>query len=141
MVRSIGADRVVDYSKGEFTSAGERYDLILDCIANHSLSAFRRVMNPQGAYVLVGAADGGGKWVIDMLVRLFKALVLSRFGSQKWVMVGAKVLGDDLAVLGELIKTGKLAPVIERRYSLREVPEALRYIETGHARGKVVITL
>lgn len=140
MVRSIGADRVNDYTREDFTESAQRYDLIFDCIANHSLSAFRRVLSPGGIYIMVGAAGGGGRWAIGMVARLFGAMALSWFGSKKLVMVGAKFSNEDLSILGDLMKTGKLTPVIDRRHSLRELPEAIRYVETGHARGKVVIT-
>jgi NADPH:quinone reductase-like Zn-dependent oxidoreductase len=139
--RPIGADHVIDYTKEDFTKSQQRYDLILDCVANHSLSAFRRVLNPKGNYVMVGAADGGGRWMIGVLARLLKALVMSWFVSQKLVMIGAKITAEDLTLLGELMKTGKATPVIDRRYSLRQVPEAIRYLEQGHARGKVVLTM
>jgi NADPH:quinone reductase-like Zn-dependent oxidoreductase len=141
MVRSIGADYVIDYTQEDFTKREQRYDLILDCIANHSLSAFRRVLSPRGHYIMVGAADAGGRWIIGLLARLVKALVLSWFVGQKLVMVGAKISKEDLTALGDLMKTGRVTPVIDRRYSLGELPEALRYLEAGHARGKVVITL
>jgi NADPH:quinone reductase-like Zn-dependent oxidoreductase len=139
MLRSIGADHVIDYTQDDFTQSGQRYDLILDCIANHSLSACRRVLNPNGTYVIVGGPTG--RWMIGLLARLIKALVLSRFVSQKPVIVLAKSSKADLAILHDLMKAGKVTPVIDRRYSLREVPEAVRYLEEGHARGKVVITL
>jgi NADPH:quinone reductase-like Zn-dependent oxidoreductase len=139
MVRSIGADRAIDYTRKDFTNGTQRYDLILDCIGNHSLSAFRRVLNPEGTYIIVGGpAD---RWMIGFLARLIKALVLSRFVSQKLVMVGAKSSKADLAVLHDLMKVGKVTPVIDRQYRLGEVPDAIRYLEEGHARGKVVITL
>jgi NADPH:quinone reductase-like Zn-dependent oxidoreductase len=139
MVRSIGADRAIDYTRKDFTNGTQRYDLILDCIGNHSLSAFRRVLNPEGTYIIVGGpAD---RWMIGFLARLIKALVLSRFVSQKLVMVGAKSSKEDLAVLHDLMKVGKVTPVIDRQYRLGEVPDAIRYLEEGHARGKVVITL
>ncbi len=141
MVRSIGADHVIDYTQEDFTEREQRYDLILDCVANHSLSAFRRVLSPKGNYIMVGAAGGGGRWMIALLARLIKALVLRCFVSQKLVMVGAKASKEDLIILHDLMQAGKVTPVIDRRYSLNEVPEALRYLETGHARGKVVITL
>jgi NADPH:quinone reductase-like Zn-dependent oxidoreductase len=141
MVRSIGADRVIDYTKEDFTKSGQRYDVILDCVANHSLSAFRRVLSPRGTYIMIGAEDGGGRWMIGFLARLLQAAVRSRFGSQKLVMVGAKITKEDLAILGELMKSGKVTPVIDRRYGLRETPEAMRYVEQGHAHGKVVITM
>ena len=141
MVRSIGADHVIDYTQEDFTKREQRYDLIFDCVANHSLSAFRQVLNPKGNYIMVGAADAGGRWMIGLLARLIKALVLSWFVSQKLVMIGAKANKEDLTVLHNLMQAGKVTPVIDRRYSLNEVPEAIRYLETGHARGKVVITL
>jgi NADPH:quinone reductase-like Zn-dependent oxidoreductase len=141
MVRSIGADHVIDYTQEDFTKREQRYDLILDCIANHSLSAFRRVLSPKGNYIMVGAADGIGRWMIGLLTRLIKALVLSWFVSQKLVMVGAKAKKEDLIFLDNLMQAGKVTPVLDRRYSLSEVPEAIRYVETGHARGKVIITL
>src|SRR5712691_8565931 len=141
MVRSVGADHVIDYTQEDFTKKEQRYDLILDCIANHSLSAFRRVLSPKGNYIMVGAADAGGRWIIGLLARLVKALVMSWFVSQKLVMVGAKANKEDLAILHDLMQAGKVTPVIDRRHSLSEVSEALRYLEAGHARGKVVITL
>ncbi|HVH72676.1 MAG TPA: NAD(P)-dependent alcohol dehydrogenase [Candidatus Dormibacteraeota bacterium] len=141
MLRSIGADHVIDYTEEDFTKSGQRYDLILDCIANHSLPAFRRVLSSKGSYIMVGAADGGGRWMIGLLVRLLKTVVLSWLGSQKLVMFGTKITNQDLTMLAGLMNTGQITPVIDRRYSLRELPEAVRYLEQGHARGKVVITL
>ena len=141
MVRSLGANQVVDYTREDFTEGGRRYDLILDCVANHSLSAFRRILDPKGSYIMVGAADGGGRWMIGVLARLLKTLVLSRFGGQKLVMMGAKITNEDLNTLRELMKAGKLRPVIDRRYRLDEVPEAIRSLEQGHARGKIVVTV
>ena len=141
MVRSIGADHVIDYTQEDFTKREQRYDLILDCVANHSLSAFRHVLNPKGNYIMVGAADAGGRWMIGLLARLIKALVLSWFVSQNLVMIGAKVNKEDLTILQELMRAGKVTPVIDRRYRLSEVPEAILYLEEGHARGKVVITI
>ena len=141
LVRSLGAHQVVDYLREDFTESGQRYDLILDCVSNHSLSAFRRVLHPRGSYIMVGAADGGGRWMIGVLTRFLKAFVLSRFVGQKLLMIGAKITTEDLTTLGELLNTGKVTPVIDRRYRLSEVPEALRYLELGHARGKVVVTV
>jgi len=141
MVRSLGADHAVDYTREDFTGSGQRYDMILDCVANHSLSEFRRVLEPQGSYVMVGAADGGGRWMIGVLARLLKGFVLSRFVGQKLVMMGAKLTKEDLTSLGELVKKGRVTPVIDRRYRLSELPEAMRYLELGHARGKVIVTV
>jgi NADPH:quinone reductase-like Zn-dependent oxidoreductase len=144
MVRSIGADHVIDYTQQDytqedFTKSGQRYDLIFDCIGNHSLSACRRVLNPKGIYIMVGERSGRG--MIGILARLITALVLSRFGSQKLLTFLARPTKDDLTIMRDLMKAGKVKPVIDRRYTLSEVPEAIRYLEEGHARGKVVISL
>ena len=137
MVRSIGADRVIDYSQEDFTKGMQCYDLIFDCVGNHSLSACRRALNPHGICVLVGAPHK----VRIALIRALKALVLSRFVSQKFVMFIARSSKEDLTIMRELMKAGKVTPVIDKRYMLSEVPDAIRYLEEGHARGKVVITL
>jgi NADPH:quinone reductase-like Zn-dependent oxidoreductase len=137
MVRSIGADRVIDYTQEDFTKSTQRYDLIFDCVGNHSLSACRRVLNPNGICVLAGAPHK--VWIV--LIRALKALVLSRFVSQKFVMFIARRSKEDLTIMHDLMKAGKVTPVIDKRYRLSEVPEAIRYLEEGHARGKVVITL
>ncbi len=139
MVRSIGADRVIDYTQEDFTKSGQRYDLFFDCVGNHSLSACRRLLNPKGIYIIVGGPDS--RWMIGLLARPIKALVLSRFVSQKFIMFIARSSKEDLTIMRDLMATGKVTPVIDRRYRLSEVPEAIRYLEEGHARGKVVITL
>ena len=139
MVRSIGADHVIDYTQEDFARSGQRYDLILDCAANHSLSACRRVMSLRGIYVIVGGPDRG-RW-IGPLISPLKALLLSRFVSQKLLMFLASANKEDLVVLKELIEAKKVTPVIDRCYTLSEVPEAIRYLEEGHAQGKVIITL
>jgi NADPH:quinone reductase-like Zn-dependent oxidoreductase len=139
MVRSIGADRVIDYTQEDFTQMGQRYDLFFDCIGNHSLSASRGVLNPKGIHVMVG--DKSGRGMGGLLARLIAALLLSWFVSQKWVTFLARPSKEDLAVLRDLMAAGKVAPVIDKCYSLSEVPEAIRYLEEGHARGKVVVTL
>ncbi len=138
MVRSIGADRVIDYTKEDFTQSGQRYDLFLDCVGNHSLSACRRVLNPKGIYVIVGGRSG--RWVAPM-GRVLAALVVSRFVSQDMVFFIAQVNKENLAIMHELMATGKVTSVIDRRYKLSEISEAIRYLEEGHARGKVVVTL
>src|ERR1022692_312095 len=142
MVRSIGADRVIDYTQQDFTKSGERYDLFLDNVGNHSLSACRRVLNPQGIYVMVGAP--GGRWFGPMfgpLPRMVAALVLSRFTAQKLVMILTQRSKEDLTMVRDFMADGKVTPVIDKRYGLSEVPEAIRYLEAGHARGKVVISV
>ena len=139
MVRSIGADHVIDYTQEDFTEGGKRYDLIFDTYVNHSLSACRRILNPKGLYILVGGPPR--RWMIGILAPVLKALVLSPFIGQKFVMFIAKSRAEDLNMLRELMATGKLKPVIDKRFSLSEVPEAIRYLEQRHAQGKVVITL
>jgi NADPH:quinone reductase-like Zn-dependent oxidoreductase len=139
MVRSIGANRVIDYTQEDFTKGEQRYDLLFDNVGNHSLSACRRVLNPKGILVMVGAPNDVR--VIDLLARLIGALVLSWFVSQKLVIFLARSNTEDLTIVGQLMATGKVTSVIDRRFSLSEVPEALRYLEEGHARGKVAITL
>jgi NADPH:quinone reductase-like Zn-dependent oxidoreductase len=139
MLRSIGADQVIDYADEDFTRSGQHYDLIFDCYANHSLSEYGRVLGPGGTYVGVGPPVGLGG--IGILARLIQMLVLSRFGNRKLVTFLARPSKEDLTILGKLVAAGKITPVIDRCYSLNEVPEAMRYLEEGHTRGKVVITL
>ena len=138
--RSLGADEVIDYTKEDFTRSGRRYDLILDIAASGSLSSRRRVLEPSGILVGVGSADTR-YGVMSILGGLVEAAVLSRFGKQKMPFFLAKNSKEDLMVLTELIETGKIRPVIDRTYPLRETAEAIRYLETGHARAKVVITV
>ena len=139
MVRSIGADRVIDYTQEDFTNSGQRYDLIFDSVGNHSLLACRRVLNPKAIYIAVGGPSG--RWMIGPLASAITALVLSRFVNQKFVTFIAKRSKEDLTMMHDLMEAGKVTPVIDKRYRLSEVPEAIRYLEEGHARGKVVITL
>jgi NADPH:quinone reductase-like Zn-dependent oxidoreductase len=139
MVRSIGADRVIDYTQADFTKSGQRYDLILDSVGNHSLLACRRALNPKGNHIAVGGPSG--RWMIGPLARAITAPVLSRFVSQRFVMFLMRSSKQDLTIMHELMKTGKVTPVIDKRYRLNKVPQAIRYLEEGHARGKVVITL
>jgi NADPH:quinone reductase-like Zn-dependent oxidoreductase len=139
MVRSIGAEEVVDYTHEDFTRRGRRYDLLFDCMGNHSLRECRRVMNPKGIFIGVGGATG--RWMFGLFVRVIAALFLSPFLNQKFVTFMAKPNSEDLGVIVELMAAGKLTPVIDRRYGLNDVPEAIRYLEAGHARGKVVITV
>ena len=139
MVRSIGADEVIDYTRQDFTRSGQRYDLIFDVAANHSLSACRRVLTPNGILVMVGVK--GGRRMLPIVARLIAGVVYSRFASQKMLPFLAHNSKEDLLVLKELIEAGKVTPVIDRTYPLSETPEAIRYLEQGHARGKVVITV
>jgi NADPH:quinone reductase-like Zn-dependent oxidoreductase len=139
MVRSIGADHVIDYTQEDFAKSAQRHDVFFDCFASHSLSACRRVLNPKGIYIGVGGPQS--RWMIGLLIRPIKALVLSPFVSQKLVTVLARPNKEDLTTMRELMATGQVKPVIDKCYSLSEVPEAIRYLAKGHAQGKVVITL
>jgi NADPH:quinone reductase-like Zn-dependent oxidoreductase len=139
LVRSIGADKVIDYTREDFTEGAQRYDLILDNVGTHSLLEYKRVLSPTGVYVMVGSTDPG-KW-FAWLVQPLEGLILSQFVSQKLGMMLAELNQEDLAMLGTLTQTGKLTPVIDRRYPLSEAAAALRYLEAGHARGKVVLTV
>lgn len=138
MVRSVGADHVIDYTQEDFTRSGQNYDLILDMGGNRSLSQLRRALTPRGTLVLVGG-EGGDRWI--GIGRSLQALVVSPFVSQTLRPVSSKPNQADLQVLKELIDAGKLTPVIDRTYSLSEVPEAIRYLHEGRARGKLVISI
>ena len=138
MVRSIGADHVFDYKKENYTESGKQYDLIIDNVGNHSLLANRRVLSPEGVLVIVGGA--GGNW-LGPLIRPIKALLLSPFVGQEFVLILAQLRQEDLAILGDLMQAGTVTPVIDRSYRLSEVAAAIRYSEEGHARGKIVIDL
>jgi len=138
MVRSIGADRVVDYSRDDFTRSGQRYDLIFDCGGNRSMPRMRRALTPKGTIVLVAPAPG--QWA-GPIVRVLGAIVTSRFSSKRVRPFLSQVSKDDLLVLKELIEAGGVTPVIDRTYPFEQIPEAIRYVEDGHARGKVVITV
>jgi NADPH:quinone reductase-like Zn-dependent oxidoreductase len=136
LVKSLGADNVIDHSHEDFTRGAARYEVILDCVGNHSLSAIRRVLQPDGRHVPVGGTTDN--WMASTLA----AMVLSQFGSRKLVpFFLAKLNPEDLGTLRELLASAKITPVIDRIYQLAEVPEALRYLEAGHARGKVVIAV
>ena len=138
MVRSIGADHVIDYKKENYTESGQRYDLIIDMVGNHSLLANRKVLEPEGRLVMVGGAKGN--WIAPLKGPV-KALLLSPFVEQELVMILAQLNKDDLALLADLMQAGTLSPVIDRRYGLQEVPDAIRYSEEGRARGKIIISL
>jgi len=142
LVRSIGADHIIDYTKEDFTKGDQRYDVIFDNVCNHSFSDRRRVLTPNGICVLAGIGGAGlhpETW--GRIVGTFKADLLSRFGNQKFVRYTTTTNKEDLKLLGDLMQAGKLTPVIDRTYKLSETVEAMRYYETGSARGKVVITV
>src|SRR5438034_424622 len=141
LVRSLGADHVIDYTKEDFAKGAERYDVILDNVPNHSLSECRRVLNPKGKYVMIGGGGPNDSRWIGPFGRVIKTMVLSPFISQKMGMMMADANQKDLTVLGDVMQSGKVKPVIDRTYKLSEVPAAIAYLEEGHARGKVVITV
>jgi NADPH:quinone reductase-like Zn-dependent oxidoreductase len=139
MVRSLGADHVIDYTQEDFTQSGHKYDLIFQLAGTRSPSECRRALSPEGTLVL-SSGESDGRW-IGPVGRIIKALVLSPFVSQKMVSFTVKPKKADLDFLKQLIEAGKLTPVIDTTYPLAEVPEAIRYLEEGHARGKVVISV
>jgi NADPH:quinone reductase-like Zn-dependent oxidoreductase len=142
MVRSLGADHVIDYTKEDFTKGDQRYDVILDNVANRSLSECRRLLNPDGRYVLIGGGGANeGRWLGPGLTQAVKAMVLSKFVTQKMGMMMGELNQKDLTALADLMQSGKVTPVIDRTYKLSELPQAIQYLEQGHARGKVVINV
>ena len=141
LVRSIGADHVIDYTKEDFTKSNERYDVILDNVGTQPLSGFRRVLKPKGICILIGGGGPNeGNWVGPMS-RPIKAQLMSPFIDQKMGMMMAQGNKADLNILADLMQSGKVTPVIDRTYPLSEIREAIRYLETGRARGKVIITV
>jgi NADPH:quinone reductase-like Zn-dependent oxidoreductase len=139
LVRSVGADHVIDYTREDFADGKQRYDMILDIGGNPSLSRLRRALAPTGTLVIAGG-ETGGRWLAGN-DRQLRALLLSRFVGQKLTTFISTQNHKDLIVLTELIEAGKITPVIDRTYPLSEAPKAIRYLEQGHARGKIVITV
>jgi NADPH:quinone reductase-like Zn-dependent oxidoreductase len=140
LVRSLGADRFIDYAQEDFSNGTARYDLILDLAGNHPFSACKRVLNPRGIHVGAGVL-AGEKSLFAMFTGLIGTLIRSGLSSQKFVVFMAKVNREDLTFVGELLASGKLKPVIDKEYTLVEVPEAMRYQGTWRVRGKLVIGL
>src|SRR5881397_2247942 len=136
MVRSIGADHVIDYTKEDFTKTDQRYDLICDIASAHSPSSYKRILNPNGICVIVGFRD-------KVINRLIYFVIRKRFstGDKKFKFFVAKSNQEDLAFMKELMEAGKITPVIDRRYQLSETPQAIKYLGEGKARGKIVITI
>ena len=137
LVRKLGADHVIDYTREDYTKKGEAYDLVVEIGASHSISDYKRIMNPNGTFVLVGFSD-------KIVRRLIYFIIGSRFasrGDKKFTFFIAKSNHDDLVVLKDLIEHGKIMPVLDRCYALTETAQALRYFEEGHTRGKIVITV
>jgi NADPH:quinone reductase-like Zn-dependent oxidoreductase len=142
LVRSIGADHVIDYTKEDFTKTDQRYDLIFDLVGNHSFSQRRRILNPNGICVMAGL--GGAGWHEGFASRLLGELngyLRSRLTSQKFIAYIAQFNKLDMSILADLMQSGKVTPVIDRTFKFSETADALRYLETGHARGKVVVTV
>ena len=137
LVRSIGAEDVIDYTQDDYTRSGRHYDLIVDMAGTHSLSECRRALTPHGTYVVVGAPSG--KWIAGP-DRFLKALLLSVFVPQRIVPFITSANNADLVTLKDFLEAGQVTPVIDRSYGLSEVPQAIAYLEQGHARGKVVIS-
>jgi NADPH:quinone reductase-like Zn-dependent oxidoreductase len=142
LVRSIGADYVIDYTKEDFTKNDQRYDVIFDNVCNHSFGERRRVLNSKGICVLAGIGGAGvtGSQAMERIAgNIFTARRFSAFGNQKFAQYRTKTSKQDLILLGDLVEEGKLRPVIDRTYKLSDAPDALRYLVEGHARGKIVI--
>ncbi len=140
LVRSLGADDVIDYTQEEVDSRGPRYDVVIDTAGNRPLSLLRRALTRRGTLVLVGGEHGGGR-VLGGFDRQFRAPLLSMFVGQRLRGLSAKERVEDLEAIGRLIESGAVTPVIDRTYPLAEAPEAIRYLAAGHAAGKVVITI
>ena len=141
VVRSIGADRVMDYAREDFTRSGERYDLIYDLVANHSFSACRRVMNPKGVLVAAGVGGADGREFGRRLGRVLTGLLISRFASERMAFFVARRSPTDLVTLGDLLGARKVTPIIDSRHPLAEASEAFRRLMDGHARGKILVTV
>jgi NADPH:quinone reductase-like Zn-dependent oxidoreductase len=139
LVQSIGADYTIDYTKGDFTKGEWKFDLILDCVGNHSFAECRRVLNLSGK--VIGAGGTTDNWMLKPISRMITGTLQSMFVSQKPVSIMAKMNQADLLTMNELLSSGKVKPVIDRRCSLSNLPDAMRYLEQGHARGKVILSL
>jgi NADPH:quinone reductase-like Zn-dependent oxidoreductase len=138
LVRSLGADHVIDYARQDPTSQGQRYDLIFELAGTRSPRGYLRALTPKGTLVL---SSGAGRGVFGPVSRILKGKLLSPFVSQRIAILSTTHNTDDLAAIGALIEAGQIRPVIDRSYALREAPAAIRYVEVGHTRGKTVITV
>lgn len=141
LVKSLGADHVIDYTKQDFTKGTERYDAMLDNVGNRSLSECRSILTPQGKYVLIGGGGASDQGFLGGLSKALWAVVFSKFVNQQMGMMMADANHNDLTILADMMQAGKLKPVIDRTYKLADAAEAIRYLEQGHARGKVVLTV
>lgn len=140
LVRSIGADQVIDYTKEDFTKNGQHYDVIVDAAGDHTLSEYRRALQPKGILVLVGGGDGG-RFGMGVIFGLLKLLAVSRFASQKLIQMLTRPNKSDLLVLKGMIEGGKIRPIIERIYPFTAAIDAIHYVGSGHAKAKIVVTL
>jgi NADPH:quinone reductase-like Zn-dependent oxidoreductase len=141
LVRSLGADAVVDYRAEDFTSSGERYDLVLDLVGNHRLSRLRRGLAPGGKVVLSGGGTSEGGSLLGPMALFITGMIVSRFRPDRVAVTNALPTRENLATLRELVESGKVSPVIDRTYPFSQTPEAIRYLEVEHARAKVVISM
>src|SRR5437870_193980 len=141
LVKSLGADRVIDYTKEDYTKSDQKYDVILDNVANHSLSENRKLLPPNGKYVLIGGGSANQQGWIGALGKPLKALVMKPFVSQQMGMMMAELKRSDLKYFADQMQNGKLKAVIDRTYKLSEIQQAIAYVEEGHARGKVIIVV
>lgn len=141
LLRSLGTDHVVDYTREDFTLGGPRYDLIVDTVGNRSLLENRRALKSGGTYIGIGGGGPSEQGFIGAMFGPIEELMLSPFVSQKLTFLLADMNQKDLGVLADLMRAGKVMPVIDRRYELSEVPAAVAYLEAGHARGKVIISI
>jgi NADPH:quinone reductase-like Zn-dependent oxidoreductase len=140
LVRSLGADEVIDYTREDFTDGAGRWDLIVDTAGRRSLSTLRRALTEKGTLVIVGG-DGGGRWTGGFFRGVLRAPLVSLFVGQRLRGLATKVEQDDLVTLTQLVEAGTLAPIIDRTYPLIEAPDAITYLAQGHAAGKIVITV
>ncbi|MBT8048928.1 MAG: NAD(P)-dependent alcohol dehydrogenase [Xanthomonadales bacterium] len=136
MVRSIGADHVIDYTREDYTENEQSYDLIIDMVGNHGLLENRKVLNPEGRLIMVG---GPNELWIGPFIGPIQGLLLSSFVDQEFTMILARLKKEDLETIGDLMQTGEVNPVIDRRFTLNELPDAIRYSEAGRARGKIIV--
>ena len=137
----LGADHVIDYTKEDFAKGEQRYDVILDNVPNHSLSECRRILTPKGKYIMIGGGGPNeGRWIAPF-GRVIHTLLLSPFISQQMGMMLAELNKKDLTVLADMMQAGTVKPVIDRTYPLSQIADAIRYLEQGHARGKVIVTV
>jgi NADPH:quinone reductase-like Zn-dependent oxidoreductase len=143
LVRSLGADQVIDYTKEDFTKGADPYDVIIDNVSNHPLSEVRHVLTPKGKYVMIGGGSGAKDWqgLFGMMTHMFKTVFVKPFVSQEMGMMLTDPKQKDLTDLADLMQAGKVKPVIDRTYKLSEIQQAIAYVEEGHARGKVIITV